>query len=284
MPTSIRPPAVAGLFYPSDAGQLSLEISQMLAEAQPFVRPDDIVPIKALIVPHAGYMYSGPVAACAYARLAAQRDRIRRVVMFGPAHRMPFRGLATTAAKVWRTPLGDVPIDRAAIDALLIQRDLQAQIEELEPAHAQEHCLEVQLPFLQTVLANFTLVPWIVGMAPSHAVAAVLERLWGGDETLIVISSDLSHYHPYDDAQNLDRDTIGNVLKLQQIESHEQACGATPINGLVEIAQRKGLEPELLDLRNSGDTAGDRSRVVGYAAIAFTQTNGNPNHVHETRH
>lgn len=283
MPTSVRPPAVAGLFYPSDADQLSLEISQMLAEAEPFVGADDGVPIKALIVPHAGYMYSGPVAACAYARLASQRDRIRRVVMFGPAHRVPFRGLATTSAKAWRTPLGDVPIDRAAIDALMIQHDLEAQIEELEPAHAQEHSLEVQLPFLQTVLRNFTLVPWVVGMAPGHAVAAVLERLWGGDETLIVISSDLSHYHPYGEAQDLDRSTIGNVLRLQQVASHDQACGATPINGLLEIAARKGLDAELLDLRNSGDTAGDRSRVVGYAALAFTHT-GDTSHGHETRH
>jgi AmmeMemoRadiSam system protein B len=284
MPSSIRSPAVAGLFYPSDAGQLSLEISHLLAEAQPFIGPDDGALIKALIVPHAGYMYSGPVAACAYAKLAAQRDRIRRVVMFGPAHRVPFRGLATTSAKAWRTPLGDIPIDRAAIDALMIQHDLEAQIEELEPAHTEEHSLEVQLPFLQTVLTNFTLVPWVVGMAPGHAVAAVLERLWGGSETLIVISSDLSHYHPYDEAQNLDQDTIGHVLRLQQVASHEQACGATPINGLLEIAQRKGLEPELLDLRNSGDTAGDRSRVVGYAALVFSQTNGDPSHVHETRH
>lgn len=284
MPSSIRPAAVAGLFYPSDAGQLSLEISHMLAEAESFMTADEGAPIKALIVPHAGYMYSGPIAACAYARLAGQQDRIRRVVMFGPAHRVPFRGLATTAARTWRTPLGDVPIDRAAIEALLIQHDLEAQIEELETAHTEEHSLEVQLPFLQTVLKNFTLVPWVVGMAPGHAVAAVLERLWGCDETLIVISSDLSHYHPYGEAQDLDRDTIGRVLRLQQLANHEQACGATPINGLLEIAARKGLEAELLDLRNSGDTAGDRSRVVGYAALAFTQPNGNLSHGHDTRH
>lgn len=284
MSVAVRSPAVAGLFYPNDPGQLSLEIAHMLTEAQPFVGPGDNAPIKALIVPHAGYIYSGPVAACAYARIAAQRERIRRVVLFGPAHRVPFRGLATTSARAWRTPLGDVPIDRNAIDALLIQRDLEAQVEELEPAHAEEHSLEVQLPFLQTVLDEFTLVPWVVGMAPGHAVAAVLERLWGGDETLLVISSDLSHYHSYDEAQHLDHDTVSSVLRLEQLPSHDQACGATPINGLVEMARRRGLEPELLDLRNSGDTAGDRSRVVGYAAFAFTQTNGDSDHVRATRH
>ncbi|HEX8988118.1 MAG TPA: AmmeMemoRadiSam system protein B [Rhodocyclaceae bacterium] len=256
----IRPPAVAGMFYPGDAKELSAEIGTMLAAAKlAAVRP------KALIVPHAGYVYSGPVAAYAYALLAPLRDSINRVVLFGPTHRVYAQGLAVPSAAAFATPLGSVPLDRQAIDAAL----RLPQVRTNDEAHAMEHSLEVQLPFLQTVLGDFRLVPFAVGEASAAEVAEVMETLWGGDETLIVVSSDLSHYHPYAAAQLLDRQTADDLLRLRPLEDYEQACGALPINGLVAAAPRHGLSPHLLDLRNSGDTAGDKSRVVGYAAFAF---------------
>lgn len=257
----IRPPAVAGMFYPDDAKELASTVSGMLSA----VRPPALRP-KALIVPHAGYVYSGPVAAHAYALLAPLRDVITRVVLFGPTHRVYVRGLAVPCADSFFTPLGAIPLDKEAIAAALSLPQVAASDE----AHAQEHSLEVQLPFLQTVLGEFRLAPFAVGEASSTDVAQVMDLLWGGDETLIVVSSDLSHYHAYAAAQRLDRQTADDVLKLRALEDYEQACGALPINGIVEAAPRHGLSPHLLDLRNSGDTAGDKSRVVGYAAFAFT--------------
>jgi AmmeMemoRadiSam system protein B len=222
---------------------------------------------KAMIVPHAGYVYSGPIAATAYARLAAARDVIMRVVLFGPAHRVAVRGLALPQTRAFETPFGAVEIDQNAVDALT---DLPFVVRS-DHVHALEHSLEVQLPFLQRALAKFTLVPFAVGHATPDQVAQVMERLWGGPETLILVSSDLSHYHPYRDAVAIDRITAERVLALQPSLDHEQACGATPINGLLQVAPTHGLTPALLDLRNSGDTAGDRSRVVGYASFAFTE-------------
>lgn len=258
----IRPPAVAGLFYPGDATELAADIEAMLGDAQPApLRP------KALIVPHAGYVYSGPVAAHAYVLLKPLRDVIRRVVLFGPAHRVYVRGLAVPTSDAFATPLGEIPLDREAIAR--IARLPQVQTDDI--SHAPEHSLEVQLPFLQTVLDDFALVPFCVGETSGAAVAEVMETLWGGEETLIVVSSDLSHYHPYVAARKLDRQTADDVLHLSELEDFEQACGALPINGLVTAAPHHRLEPHLLDLRNSGDTAGDKSRVVGYAAFAFTE-------------
>jgi AmmeMemoRadiSam system protein B len=207
------------------------------------------------------------VAASAYRRLATVRDRIRRVVLLGPVHRVPIRGLALPAASAFATPLGRVAVDPEAAAAAL---ELP-QVRVSEAAHALEHSLEVQLPFLQTVLDDFSLVPFAVGDAGADEVAEAIELLWGGAETLVVVSSDLSHYHPYATAQKIDRGTAGAILALESALDHEQACGATPINGFALCARHHGLEPELLDLRNSGDTAGDKSRVVGYAAFAFTQ-------------
>lgn len=255
-----RPAAVAGLFYPSNARELGAEVAALLADAHAAaLRP------KALVVPHAGYIYSGPIAASAYALLRPLRSTIRRVVLFGPTHRVPVRGLAVSNATSFDTPLGAVPLDRAAIDVALQLPQVVAS----DAAHAQEHSLEVQLPFLQSVLDAFTLVPFAVGNATAAEVAEVMELLWGGDDTLLVISSDLSHYHAYADARNIDRDTAESILHLEGLSSHEQACGATPINGLLLAARHHGLKPTLLDLRNSGDTAGDKSRVVGYAAFGF---------------
>lgn len=259
---AVRPPAVAGTFYPGSPKTLDYDVENLLRQAR---KSDGPVP-KAVIVPHAGYIYSGAIAASAYRRIAAGRDRIRRVVLLGPAHRVPVRGLALPGVTAFETPLGTVPIDREAVAAL---RGLP-QVVESAPAHAWEHALEVQLPFLQKVLDDFTLVPLVVGDATSEEVAEVLERLWGGPETLIVISSDLSHYLPYDLARRIDQKTAEMILELREV-SHEQACGGTPVNGLLLAARRHGLRPELLDLRNSGDTAGGHDHVVGYAAFAFVE-------------
>lgn len=260
--TTTRPAAVAGHFYPADAKALAAQVSQLLDAA---VGADNAPAPKMLVVPHAGYMYSGPVAARAYARLAGARARIRRVVLLGPTHRVAVRGVAVSAASAFETPLGRVAIDRAAIAAIAAW----PQVVTSDAAHADEHALEVQLPFLQTVLERFTLVPLAVGAAAADAVAQVIEELWGGDETLIVISTDLSHYLPYKHAQATDRATVERILALDPALHPEQACGAAPLAGALLAARAHGLAPALLDLRNSGDTAGDRSRVVGYCAVAF---------------
>jgi MEMO1 family protein len=259
---AIRPAAVAGMFYPEARARLAADVRDYLEDARASAGPAP----KAVIVPHAGYVYSAPIAAAAYARLAALRGTIRRVVLLGPTHRVPVRGLAVPATAAFATPLGAVAIDRDAIARL---RDLP-QVVTSDAAHAQEHALEVQLPFLQAVLGEFALVPLAVGDATADEVAGVLDALWGGPETLVVVSSDLSHYHPYATAQRIDRGTADAILALDPALDHEAACGATPINGLLLVARRRGLVPALLDLRNSGDTAGDRSRVVGYASFAFT--------------
>lgn len=260
----IRPTAVAGMFYPGDAPTLKADVAAMLAAARAVEEADARQP-KALIVPHAGYVYSGPVAARAYARLCPWRETIERVVMFGPTHRVAVRGLALPVARAFATPLGDVELDA---EAMARARRLPWVIESMS-AHALEHSLEVQLPFLQDVLDRFDLIPFVVGQASPEEVAEVIDLLWGGAETLIVISSDLSHYHPYREAQDIDRRTAGAIMALESHLDHEQACGATPVGGLMVAARRRGLAPQLLDLRNSGDTAGDRSRVVGYGAFAF---------------
>lgn len=259
--TQIRPAAVAGVFYPAQPNILASVVNTLLESAAESFPAQP----KALIVPHAGYIYSGPVAASAYAGLRRLRDVVRRVVLLGPVHRVPVRGLALPVADGFATPLGTVPIDRAAAASIAGLR----QVTENAPAHALEHSLEVQLPFLQTLLVGFRLVPLAVGDASPEEIAEVLERLWGGPETLIVVSSDLSHYLPYAAARELDTVTAQAILDLRGPVEHQQACGATPVNGLLAAALRHHLQPKLLDLRNSGDTAGDRERVVGYGAFAF---------------
>jgi AmmeMemoRadiSam system protein B len=259
---SMRPAAVAGAFYPGDPGVLDASVYAMLDQAAAAT-----VDVKALIVPHAGYVYSGPVAASAYASLQPLAARIRRVVIFGPAHREWVPGLAVPSADFFATPLGRVPVDREAMASAV--RLPQVQVN--DAAHAAEHSLEVQLPFLQVVLDSFAIAPFVVGGASTEQVAEVMELLWGGPETLIVVSSDLSHYHPYAEACRMDRASADSVLQRQPLAEREQACGATPINGLLQVARRRNLTPTLLDLRNSGDTAGDKARVVGYAAFAFAE-------------
>jgi len=258
----VRPPAVAGLFYPGVPDVLRHDVRVMLNEAV----HHEMIP-KAIVAPHAGYVYSGPIAAAAYALLQPIADHIRRVVLLGPAHRVWIDGLALPDADAFDTPLGRIEIDAAAAASLL---ELP-YVERNATTHAMEHSLEVQLPFLQSVLPAFKLVPLVVGGASPDQVAHVLDILWGGDETLIVVSSDLSHYLPYATAQQIDRATVDAILNMDSHLAGEQACGAGPINGLIRAAARRGLSPHLLDLRNSGDTAGDRQRVVGYAALAFTE-------------
>ncbi len=265
---TIRQPAVAGAFYPGQAGALASTLASLLAAARA-EQHDAATPAspKVLIVPHAGYIYSGSMAARAYAQLASVRDTVRRVVLLGPVHRVPVRGLALPGSEAFATPLGEIGIDQDAVAALKSLR----QVVVSPAAHALEHSLEVQLPFLQSVLGPFKLLPLAVGDAEPHEVAQVLDALWGGPETLIVISSDLSHYLPYRAAQNIDSETVERILALEPTLTHEQACGGTPINGLLIAARRRHLQPQLLGLCNSGDTAGDKQRVVGYVAISFTE-------------
>ncbi len=267
-----RPAAVAGMFYPGQPATLAEDVAALLAQAEPW---PGLAP-KALIVPHAGYVYSGPIAASAYASLAPLRATIRKVVLLGPTHRVAVRGLAAPESTAFDTPLGSIPID-ATLERQVLELP---QVQRSEAAHALEHSLEVQLPFLQSMLDEFSLLPLAVGMASDVEVAEVLDLVWGGAETLIVISSDLSHYHPYAEAQRLDHATAKQIVALEPLASHEQACGATPVNGLLLCAQRRGLHPRLLDLRNSGDTAGDRSRVVGYGAFAFSENEARDNEQH----
>ncbi len=257
----IQMPNVAGMFYPAESELLLRTLDQMLDAAQVRVDP----PPKAVIAPHAGYVYSGPVAASAYAALRPLAGRIERVVVLAPSHRVPFRGVATTHAEVFRTPLGDIPVDGEAVETATHLPGVGY----LDEAFEGEHALEVQLPFLQRVLGDFRLLPFIVGDAEPETVARLLDTLWGGDETLIVISSDLSHYHDYLTARRLDERTSARIEALDPRIGGEDACGYHPIRGLLLAAREHGLHAETLDLRNSGDTAGPRDRVVGYGAYVF---------------
>lgn len=260
--STTREPAVAGLFYPADPQELQQMIHGFLRHTS----GTGGVP-KAIIAPHAGYVYSGPVAASAYALLQPAKDTIREVVLMGPSHRVGFRGIAVADADYYATPLGIVPIDRAAIEKILGLPFIHV----LDQAHALEHSLEVHLPFLQEVLGDFRLVPLVAGEASQEEVATVLDRLWGGPETLIVISSDLSHYHDYGTARRMDAATSVAIENLRPEEiGYESACGRVPVNGLLHLARQHGLKARTIDLRNSGDTTGSKDRVVGYGAYVFT--------------
>lgn len=264
--TYIRPPAVAGTFYPADPATLAHDIQGYLDDAKTVAPVTHTQPPKAIIVPHAGYVYSGPIAAVAFATLAPFKDKISRVVLLGPCHRVSVLGLALSSADSFATPLGDVPIDHASDAALLTF----PQVQVFDATHDQEHSLEVQLPFLQSVLGDFKVLPMVVGDASPSEVADVLQTVWGGPETLIVISSDLSHYLDYDTARTLDLQTC---LAIETLDANAigdaQACGRMPVKGVLEMAKRRGMSVETLDLRNSGDTAGPRNQVVGYGAWAF---------------
>jgi AmmeMemoRadiSam system protein B/AmmeMemoRadiSam system protein A len=260
---AVRPAAVAGSFYPGNARALADEVDDLLGGAEALA-PRVGFP-KVLIVPHAGYIYSGAVAAGAYDAVRPARGIVRRVVLLGPVHRVAVRGLAVTSDEAFATPLGSIPIDREALAAL---KDLP-QVVTSDAAHALEHSLEVQLPFLQKTLGSFGLVPFAVGVASVAEVAQVIERLWGGPETLIVISTDLSHYHSYEEAQRIDGATLSKIAHFATDLDHGEACGATPLNGLLSVARKKNLSPRLLAACNSGDTAGGRDRVVGYSSFGL---------------
>ena len=257
---STRPAAVAGSFYPRSAPALRAAITGLLPAAVDPV----LTPPKVLIVPHAGLAYSGPIAGTAYATLTAVAALIRRVVLLGPAHRVWLQGLAVPSAAAFATPLGVVPVDRAAVTAALALPGVVTDDE----AHAAEHSLEVQLPFLQVVLGEFALAPLVVGEAAPEVVAQVIAALWGGAETLVVVSSDLCHYHDYDTANARDRETVAAIEGLEPAAlGRDSACGRRPLQGLLLVARQRGLRLQCLDRRNSGDTAGPRERVVGYAAF-----------------
>jgi hypothetical protein len=259
----IRPAAMAGSFYPGESSALAAEVAGYLADASPAQRAAP----KAIIAPHAGYMYSGAIAGSIYARLAPLAGRISRVILAGPAHRVYVSGAAVPSVEAFASPLGVVALDIETIAAL---RALPF-VEVNDAAHAREHSLEVHLPFLQAVLGSFRLVPIVVGDAAPDEMAQLFEMVWGASETLIVVSSDMSHYLPYESARGRDSDTARAIVAMEATLVPEEACGAAPINGLLRAARRHGMAAELVDLRNSGDTAGDRSRVVGYGAFAFTE-------------
>lgn len=255
-----RHPAVAGSFYPADRQTLGAMVDAMLREAE-----TDLPAPKALIVPHAGYIYSGPVAASGYACLLNRDTPISRVILLGPAHRVPFQGLAMSSVTDFATPLGSVPLDQT------VMRELEKlpQIHYMDAAHELEHSLEVHLPFLQRTLRTFSLVPLVVGDASAADVAGILERAWSGPDTLVIVSSDLSHYHSYETATRMDRETSTFIEALDyQAIDHNHACGRTPVAGLLLFAKQHDMHVTTLDLRNSGDTAGPKDRVVGYGTYA----------------
>jgi len=261
----IRQPAVAGMFYPADPAELKDMVTVLIGGVDTHTKIQAPCP-KAIIAPHAGYSYSGAVAASAYVRVAALRGKIAHVVLFGPSHRVPLMGFAASSAEYFATPLGNIPIDVQAVNRLLVEEKVTV----LDQAHTMEHSLEVHLPFLQIVLKDFSLAPIVVGDAPAEAVSQLLADLWDGPETLIVVSSDLSHFHDYETAQTMDRKTCIAIENLDYRAIHSsEACGYIPVRGLLHHARHLGLQAVTVDYRNSGDTAGSKDQVVGYGAYAF---------------
>ncbi len=256
----VRTPAVAGTFYPASSESLRSMVDELLNDAE-----EKHLSPKILVVPHAGLVYSGPVAASAYRLLAPLRHTIKRVLLLGPSHRVAFEGLALPSADAFASPLGNIRLDTPTMNQLLELSDVQA----LDVAHDQEHSLEVQLPFIKACLEDICLVPLLTGDASVFSVANIIEYLWGGDETLIIISTDLSHFHHYDQACQRDAQTVKAIEQKSFSLTSGQACGCVPLNGALKVAQRRGMEVITLDVRNSGDTAGDQDRVVGYGAFAI---------------
>ncbi len=262
--SNIRRAAVAGRFYPAHPRELREQVSALLANCP---RAGGVIP-KAIIVPHAGYIYSGPIAASAYALWISARNDTRRVVLLGPSHFVGFEGIAASSAEAFVTPLGVVPVDRQALRLVCALPQMRV----LDEAHELEHALEVQLPFLQVILADFQIVPLVVGSARTEEIAEVLERFWDDAGTRFVISSDLSHYLEWEQARALDEQTAGAIAQLKpEAIAEDQACGRLPIKGLLQAAARRGVHARTVDLRNSGDTAGPRQQVVGYGAFAFEE-------------
>ena len=261
----IRKPTVANLFYPGDAKKLQGQINVFLQFAKDTVDDNEPLP-KAIIAPHAGYIYSGPIAASAYARIAPLHNKIRRVVLLGPSHRVPLMGVAASSADSFSTPFGEIPLDRQTIEAL----EREQLVVTLDAAHEMEHSLEVHLPFLQTVLDKFSLVPLVVGSATADQISRLIEFVWNEEDTLVVVSSDLSHYENYRAAQQHDQQTNQAIERLDfQHIGPQDACGCAPLNGLLRFAQQHHLHVQTVDYRNSGDTAGTKDQVVGYGAYVI---------------
>ncbi|MFC3149415.1 AmmeMemoRadiSam system protein B [Litoribrevibacter euphylliae] len=259
----IRQPAVAGSFYPEGEEQLSVLVTQMLSEAV----ANDAVQVcpKVLICPHAGYVYSGAIAASGYSQLKAYHQQISRVVLLGPSHRVPLQGIAIPDTSLFRTPLGEIEVDQEALTKIKTLEGVKVS----PHAHAYEHSLEVQLPFLQCVLDDFKIIPLVVGQAGPTLVSKVIDVLWGGEETLFVVSTDLSHYHNYEHAKAVDGETCKKIEHFDTDITCDHACGCYPLNGMMQAAQHHRMHISQLDLRNSGDTAGSKDQVVGYAAYAL---------------
>jgi len=262
----IRPPAVAGLFYPDDPAQLEHYVRAVLARAMEEIPP--LGKVEAVVAPHAGYRFSGPVAAHSFAALGQRRD-ISRILLLGPAHTVPLRGIAAPSWDGFATPLGVVAVDAQAREAV----SALDQVIVDDVPHAREHALEVELPFLQVLYPDVPVLPLVVGETTPEEVAEVIEVVRALDpHTAVVVSSDLSHYESYEQARAHDALTARKIAALdyRHIDPHD-ACGARPLSGLLYVARLHGWKPVLLDLRNSGDTAGDKSRVVGYGAWAFVE-------------
>ncbi len=259
---SIRNTAVAGTFYPTNPNELQADLEALFRHTHAEKEHP-----KAIVVPHAGYIYSGPVAATAYARFYKTNTSINRIVLMGPAHRVAFQGIVASSADYFATPLGAIPVSYTSLNFIL----KEGKVKYFDLAHEQEHCLEVQLPFLQKIFEQyFEIIPLLVGDAEPTHVADVLRALWGGAETLIVISSDLSHYHDYETAKKIDQRTSESIEHLHGDQLNvDSACGRLPIQGLLQVAKEFGMHCKNLDLRSSGDTAGPQDRVVGYGAFAF---------------
>ncbi len=262
-----RNAAVAGMFYPSSSQTLRQSVEHFLRHAQ---TPENTQPPVALVVPHAGYIYSGQVAANGFIALGARSKTIKRVILLGPNHRVPLRGIAAPSVDAFATPLGDIAIDHATIEALAAAG--LVTVDDLP--HRDEHCLEVQLPFLQILLENWKLVPLVVGQTPADVVAQLIARFIDDPENLVLISSDLSHFHDYDRARQIDDATRELIESRQPVIAGEQACGCQPLNGLLLLARQRDYTLVTLDMKNSGDTAGDRQRVVGYGSYAAYKNTG----------
>lgn len=257
----VRPPAVAGAFYPADRPTLAGMVGRFLELTH--ARP--VAGVRGIVAPHAGYIYSGPVAASAFRAAEGARDQVRRAIVFGPAHLVPITGIAAPSHEAFLTPLGEVPVDTAAVAELAAEGLVRID----DAPHAPEHAIEVELPFLLETLGPLPIVPLVFGRASDAEAIEVIRRLWD-DETLLIVSTDLSHYLPYQTARLRDRRTATAIEALRPGEiGPDDACGHLALRAALALAREEGLRALQLDLRNSGDTAGDRARVVGYGAWAF---------------
>ena len=269
---NIRPPAVASMFYPGGTAELRKAVKKYLSNAvteeDPKLKKGETAELRTLIVPHAGYIYSGKIAACAYRLLEKNQNQFKRVLLLGPSHRVWLKGAAFPKTDAFETPLGEIALDKELKEKILADF---SWISVSDEAHSEEHCLEVQLPFLQETLRDFELLPLVVGDAKTELVAALIQQFSEDHETLIVISTDLSHFHDYQTAREIDARTANAIELLEQNRiSTEDACGAYPLRGALLAASQNQWNVHRLGLCNSGDTSGDRERVVGYGAWAMT--------------